>query len=185
MRWASSTGGNGQPGAGSAVGPGESDCGWLGLGSTTRSWSGRGGGGWLGHTEVVTQSSLEAGGTKRARLGAPEARRWGQSQVLRTRRLVWWQEAALGAQCWENKRPRPPSPRAVRRWPIRGRGQGARQAERRGSGGTDGNTRSTLSSIPSFAPRPCGTLSPSRGGIKAHRRTSAYFPLCGTSFFSF
>lgn len=91
-------GGNGQPGARGTVGPGESDTvgGWV---WAAPPGSGSSSAGWLEHTEEATQSGLEAGGQSKPG--------WGLPGRPRTCRLLWWQEVALGAQCWESQRPRP------------------------------------------------------------------------------
>lgn len=52
-------------------------------------------------------------GDKASQAGGSRGETGDQGEVLRTCRLVWWQEVALGAQCWESQRPCP-TPRAVR-----------------------------------------------------------------------
>lgn len=46
-------------------------------------------------------------GDKASQAGGSRGETGDQGEALRTCRLLWWQEVALGAQCWESQRPRP------------------------------------------------------------------------------
>lgn len=153
-------GGNGHSRARGTVGLGESDTvgGWVWAAPPgSRSSSG----GWLEHTEEATQRGLEAGGQSKPGWGIPRRDRGpGRSPEDLQARVVAG-GGPWGAVLGEPAPPPPPPGRSE------GGGAGApggpHQAERRGSGGTDGDARS---SGPSSAPHRCRTLRPSRGGIE-------------------
>ena len=85
---------------------------------------------------------------------------WSRTKGLKLAWTEWrtWRRAVSGVQ--------PPPPPGRSEGGRAGAPGGPHQAERRGSGGTDGDVRGTRSSGPSSAPHPCRTLRPSWGGIE-------------------